>query len=363
LRIGVLGAGQLGRMLALAGYPLGFRFCFLDPTPGSPAGALAEQLVAAWDDAQALTGLAECDVVTFEFENVPVETVEVLTTRTRVCPGPTALGVAQDRLHEKTAFRELGIPTAEFFAVSDQASLRAALASLGTPAVLKTRRFGYDGKGQHVIRSDEDRDAAWASLGGKALLLEAFVPFDRELSLVAVRSRSGDTRFYPLVENEHADGILRLTRAPARDLDPALQRRAEEHARALLDRLDYVGVMALELFEVEGTLYANEIAPRVHNSGHWTIEGARTSQFENHLRAIAGLPLGDASALGPTAMLNLIGRVPPLARLLALPDAHLHDYGKTPRAQRKVGHLTLRADSPAELEARIAAAREILLAE
>ncbi|GMV19366.1 MAG: N5-carboxyaminoimidazole ribonucleotide synthase [Polyangiaceae bacterium] len=361
MRVGVLGAGQLGRMLALAGYPLGLRFCFLDPTPDSPAAALAEQLVADWHDAHALTQLSECNVVTFEFENVPVETVEVLTTRTRVCPGPTALGVAQDRLHEKTAFQELGIPTAKFAAVHDEAGLGEALAEIGAPAVLKTRRFGYDGKGQYVIRSAAEAPDAWRALGGEPLILEDFVPFSRELSLLAVRNRSGDTRFYPLVENEHAEGILRLSRAPARDLEPELQARAESHAQRLLDRLDYVGVMALELFDVKGTLFANEIAPRVHNSGHWTIEGARTSQFENHLRAICGLPLGDASALGPTAMLNFIGHVPPAAMLLEIPDAHLHDYGKAPRARRKVGHLTLRAGSPEELEVKIARARELLV--
>lgn len=360
MRVGVLGAGQLGRMLALAGYPLGLRFTFLDPAPDSPASALAEQLVAPFDDAQALTRLSECDVVTFEFENVPAQTVEALSTRTRVFPGARALGVAQDRLHEKTAFRELGIPTAKFAAVDDRPSFERALGEIGLPCVLKTRRFGYDGKGQHVIRSAADAEAAWSSLGGKALLLEAFVPFTRELSLLSVRSISGDTRFYPLVENEHFEGILRLSRAPAPHLSPKLQANAEAHAHRLLDRLDYVGVLALELFEVEGGLYANEIAPRVHNSGHWTIEGARTSQFENHLRAVCGLPLGDASALGPCAMLNFIGRVPPAAQLLAIPDAHLHDYDKEPRERRKVGHLTVRAHTAELVEARIREAQALL---
>ncbi|MBI3203193.1 MAG: 5-(carboxyamino)imidazole ribonucleotide synthase [Myxococcales bacterium] len=360
MQVGVLGAGQLGRMLALAGYPLGLRFCFLDPAEGSPANALAEQVVAPWDDAQALTRLSECDVVTFEFENVPVETVEMLATRTRVCPSAGALAVARDRLHEKTAFQELGIPTAKFAAVGDEPSLRAALSRIGLPAVLKTRCFGYDGKGQRVLRTATDADEAWRELGGQPLLLEAFVPFSRELSLIAVRGRSGDTRFYPLVENEHREGILHLTRAPARNLDPAQQARAEEHARRLLERLDYVGALALELFDVDGTLHANEIAPRVHNSGHWTIEGAQTSQFENHLRAICGLPLGSASAKGPTAMLNCVGRLPPAARVLAIAGAHLHDYGKLPRARRKVGHVTLCGDSPADLEAKIAEALTLL---
>lgn len=360
MKVGVLGAGQLGRMLALAGYPLGLRFCFLDPAAGSPASALAEHVVAPWGDAQALTQLAECDVVTFEFENVPVETVEMLATRTQVCPGAKALAVARDRLHEKTAFQELGIPTAKFAAVDDAAGLASALSEVGLPAVLKTRCFGYDGKGQHVIRSAADADAAWRALGGQPLLLEAFVAFSRELSLIAVRSRSGDTRFYPLVENEHRDGILHLSRAPARNLDPGQQTRAEEHARRLLERLSYVGVLTLELFDVGGTLFANEIAPRVHNSGHWTIEGAETSQFENHLRAVCGLPLGGASARGPTAMLNFVGHMPPAGRVLGIAGAHLHDYGKLPRARRKLGHVTLCGASPADLEAKIAEALALL---
>jgi 5-(carboxyamino)imidazole ribonucleotide synthase len=358
--VGVLGAGQLGRMLALAGYPLGLRFRFLDPTPGSPASALAEQIVADYDDAEALARLSECDVVTFEFENVPVDAVEVLATRTRVHPSPTALAVAQDRLHEKTAFRELRIPTATFAAAHDEAELRAAVAQIGLPAVVKTRRFGYDGKGQLVVRSEADVTAAWRSLGERPLLVEALVPFTRELSLLAVRARSGEARFYPLVENSHADGVLRESRVPARGISARLQEEAESHAHRLLEQLDYVGVLALELFDVEGVLHANEIAPRVHNSGHWTIEGAATSQFENHLRAVSGLPLGETALTGPTAMLNLLGRIPSPGRLLALPGAHLHDYGKAPRAGRKVGHLTLRADHEAALDERLGAARALL---
>ncbi len=360
MKVGVLGAGQLGRMIALAGYPLGFRFCFLDPTADSPAGAIAEQIVAPWNDASALDQLAACDVVTFEFENVPVEVVERLAAKTQVCPGAKALAVARDRLHEKTAFQALGIPTAQFAAVSDEAAFRRALAEIGLPAVLKTRRFGYDGKGQQLIRSADDANDAWRALGGQELLLEAFVPFSRELSLIAVRSRSGEIRYYPLVENDHREGILRLSRAPARNLDPALQHGAEDFARRLLERLDYVGVLALELFDVDGTLHANEIAPRVHNSGHWTIEGAQTSQFENHLRAVCDLPLGDTSVRGPTAMINCIGRMPSTASVMAIGGAHLHDYGKSPRAQRKVGHVTVCADSPADLEAKITEVQALL---
>jgi 5-(carboxyamino)imidazole ribonucleotide synthase len=360
VKVGVLGAGQLGRMLALAGYPLGFQFCFSDPTEDSPAGDLAEQIVAPWDDSVALARLAECDVITFEFENIPVEVVETLAAKTQVCPGAKALAVACDRLNEKTTFEELGIPTAKFAAVCDEPSLRRALGEIGLPAVLKTRRFGYDGKGQQVLRSADDANDAWRGLGGQELLLEAFVPFSRELSLLAVRGRSGEIRFYPRVENEHREGILRLSRAPARDLDPALQHRAEDFARRLLERLDYVGVLALELFDVDGTLHANEIAPRVHNSGHWSIEGAQTSQFENHLRAVCGLPLGDTSARGPTAMLNCIGRMPPAASVMAIGGAHFHDYGKVARAGRKVGHLTVCADSAGDLEAKIIEVQALL---
>jgi len=358
--VGVLGAGQLGRMLALAGYPLGITFRFLDPSPGAPAGQVAEQRVAAWDDPAALDWLAECDVVTFEFENVPVATVEALAARTRVMPGARALRVAQDRLAEKTAFTELSIPTARFVAADDETALQRAVDELGVPAVLKTRRMGYDGKGQFVLQSPADVEAAWKAIGGVPFLLEGFVPFSRELSIVSVRSASGDTRCYPLVENEHRDGILRLTRAPAPDVGPALQDEAEGFARRLAEHLDYVGVMALELFQVGEKLLANEVAPRVHNSAHWTIEGARTSQFENHLRAVCGFPLGDTAVVSQSAMVNLIGSLPDRAALLRIEDAHLHEYGKEPRAGRKVGHVTLRAPDTESLEERVIRARKLI---
>jgi len=360
VEVGVLGAGQLGRMLALAGHPLGLRFCFLDPTPNSPASGLGEHVVAPWDDSAALARLARADVVTFEFENVPVDALHWLRDHVRVLPNPRALEVGRDRLQEKTRFRELGIPTADFRAVDDEASLLAAVAELGTPCLLKTRRFGYDGKGQALIREPAEASAAYAALAGQPLILEAFVRFQRELSILCVRGQSGETRFYPLIENQHREGILRLSRAPALQVSPEQRASAERHAERLLADLDYVGVLALELFDVGGTLFANELAPRVHNSGHFSIEGARTSQFENHLRAVCGLPLGDTSLLGPSAMLNLIGHVPPKAPLLEVPDLHLHDYGKAPRAQRKVGHLTLRARDDAELETRLAHVQALL---
>ena len=353
LRVGVLGAGQLGRMLALAGVPLGCTFVFIDPAEQSPAAALGEQIVCNYTDPVGQAALAECSVVTYEFESVPVAAVEALAARVPVFPPPKALAVAQDRLLEKTCFRELGIATAPFEAVDCEADLAAAVAKLGCPAVLKTRRLGYDGKGQFVLRSADDVSAAWAAVGGASSILEGFVRFERELSLLAVRSKHGDVAFYPLVQNHHREGILRKTVSPAPHVSPELQRSAEAYASKLLARLDYVGVLALELFQVADALVANEIAPRVHNSGHFTIEGSRTSQFENHLRAILGLPLGDASALGPSCMLNLVGSLPESASVLAVPDAHLHLYGKSPRPGRKVGHLTVRAESEPELESRV----------
>jgi len=361
MRVGVLGAGQLGRMLALSGYPLGLEFRFVDPSPQAPASKLGDHIVADYEDPDALKRLAECDVVTFEFESVPVKAARKLAETVRIHPPADALGIAQDRLYEKTSFRELGIATAEFARVDDEASFRTALAQIGLPAVLKTRRLGYDGKGQQIIREEKDADTAFAALSGVPLILEAFVSFRRELSVIAVRGRDKDTRFYPVIENEHDAGILSLSRAPARDLDERIRREAEDYATRLLDRFDYVGVLALELFDLEGRLYANEIAPRVHNSGHWTIEGARTSQFENHLRAILGLPLGSTEALGPAAMLNLIGKVPDPARVLDVVDAHLHDYAKEPRARRKVGHVTVRAPDAAILEERIQTLKTLLL--
>jgi 5-(carboxyamino)imidazole ribonucleotide synthase len=358
--VGVLGAGQLGRMLAQAGHALGLRFLFVDPTPDSPAGQIAEQIVAPYDDERALGRLAECDVVTFEFESVPSVAAEWLAPRVKVHPPARALTVAQDRVREKSAFQELGIPTADFAEVDDAQSLDAAIERVGLPAVLKTRRLGYDGKGQAVIRDRASLGNTLASLGGTGLILESFVGFTRELSLLAVRGRSGELRFYPLVENTHREGILRETLAPASNLTPKLVQQAESHASRLLTELDYVGVLALELFDVDGTLLANEIAPRVHNSGHWSIDGARTSQFENHLRAILDLPLGDADALCPSAMVNFIGSIPEAKSVLAIPDTHLHLYGKLPRPGRKVGHATVRGPDPGTLQERLARLRSLI---
>ena len=319
--VGVIGGGQLGRMLGLAGIPLGLSFRFLDPAPDAPAGAVGELLVGAYDDADLLARLADgADVVTYEFENVPVEAAR----RVGAVPGPAALEAAQDRLAEKRLFRRLGIPTAR---IDDEVE--------AFPALLKTRRLGYDGKGQRLVDEHPGSDADH--------VLEELVAFDRELSLIAVRAPDGETRFYPLVENVHEDGILRSSRAPAVDAPQAL---AEDYAGRVLEELDYVGVLALELFEADGDLLANELAPRVHNTGHWTIEGAVTSQFENHLRAVLGLPLGPTDLRGEAAMVNLIGTPPPPEAVLAIPGAHLHLYGKESRPGRKLGHVTLLDPTP-----------------
>lgn len=353
MKIGILGGGQLARMLALAGYPLGHEFVVLDPAEDACAGQLCEQLQADYDDEAALDALAEqCDVVTLDFENVPVAAVERIAAQVPVRPGRTALAVAQDRLAEKNLFTELGIPCAPYAPVEARADLERAVAALGYPAVLKTRRMGYDGKGQAMLESPSDLAPAWQRLGGEPLLLEGFVRFRRELSLLAVRSTTGATAYYPLTENRHKNGILVTSFAPA--AAPAVEPLARRHVDKLLERLDYVGVLALELFDLGDHLLASEIAPRVHNSGHWTIDGAVTSQFENHLRAILGWPLGSTRALGASAMLNWIGAMPDPATGLAYPDAHWHDYGKKPRPGRKVGHVTLTASDILSLQSELA---------
>lgn len=351
--IGILGGGQLARMLALAGAPLGHRFLVVDNAQDSCAEQVASLLCADWRDFDQLKKFADqIDVATFDFENVPAETAEWLTSHTRVFPNPAALSVAQDRLREKTLFGEVGLDTPVFAAVDSIDDLRAAIEKTGLPAVLKTRRLGYDGKGQFVLRQHSDVETAWESLGGVPLILEAFVPFDSEISVIAVRSRSGEFRHYPLTRNWHRNGILSASLSPV-EISEDLQRRAVARARALAERLDYVGVFALELFSFEGKLLGNEIAPRVHNSGHWTIEGAVCSQFENHVRAVLGLPLGDTNGLGCSVMLNWIGELPDPTPVLVEARAHWHDYGKSPRAGRKVGHATICADTPTQLIERL----------
>ncbi|TKR31001.1 5-(carboxyamino)imidazole ribonucleotide synthase [Luteimonas gilva] len=347
--VGILGGGQLARMLALSGAPLGLRFLVMDTAADACAGQFVPMVVGDYRDEAALAEFASrVDVATFDFENVPAESAQWLSERVPVFPNPRALGVAQDRLAEKTLFRELGIPVPDFADIATRAALDEGISRIGVPCILKTRRLGYDGKGQFRIKSAADVDAAWQALGAQAqtvgLILEAFVPFERELSVVAVRSRDGEFRAWPLTENWHVDGVLSASLAPAQ-ASSELADTAFGYARKLAEALDYVGVFALELFCRDGQLLANELAPRVHNSGHWTIEGAETSQFENHLRAVLGLPLGDTRMLGHACMLNWVGELPDAAPVLREPGGHWHDYGKSPRAGRKVGHATLRADS------------------
>jgi 5-(carboxyamino)imidazole ribonucleotide synthase len=351
--VGILGGGQLARMLALSGAPLGLRFLVMDNTADACAGQFVPQLTADYRDEAALAEFAaRVDVATFDFENVPAESAQWLSQRVPVFPNPRALAVAQDRLAEKSLFRELGIPVPGFAAITTRDELEAAIGAIGTPCILKTRRLGYDGKGQFRLKSPADADAAWAALGEQAeahgLILEAFVAFQRELSVVAVRARGGEFRTWPLTENWHESGILSASLAPAA-AEEALEQVAMAHARAVAESLDYVGVFALELFLKDGELLANEMAPRVHNSGHWSIEGAETSQFQNHLRAVLGLPLGDTRPLGVSCMLNWIGELPQAHAVLAQASGHWHDYGKTPRTGRKVGHATFRADTVHEL--------------
>ncbi|OYT97765.1 MAG: 5-(carboxyamino)imidazole ribonucleotide synthase [Pseudomonas sp. PGPPP3] len=344
MKIGVIGGGQLGRMLALAGTPLGMNFAFLDPAPDACAQALGEHIRADYGDLDHLRQLAdEVDLVTFEFESVPAETVAFLSQFVPVYPSAEALRIARDRWFEKSLFKDLGIPTPDFADIQSQADLDAAVASIGLPAVMKTRTLGYDGKGQKVLRKAADVTGAFAELGSVPCLLEGFVPFSGEVSLIAVRARDGETRFYPLVHNTHVNGVLNLSIASTQH---PLQKLAEDYVGRVLKALDYVGVLAFEFFEVDGGLKANEIAPRVHNSGHWTIEGAECSQFENHLRAVAGLPLGSTRLLSPVVMLNLLGdmwpaeiTLPDWAPLFEDGEAFLHLYGKR-RAigRRKMGH-------------------------
>jgi 5-(carboxyamino)imidazole ribonucleotide synthase len=352
MRVGIIGAGQLGQMLGFAARRLGITCRFLDPAEQPPAAEAGEVIRRPFDDADALAELAAgCDVITYEFENVPVEALLRIASQVPVFPPPEALHNAQDRLAEKRLFDELQIPLPRYRAVDSLDDLRAAVDTIGLPLVLKTRRFGYDGKGQYLVKTHDDIDAAWREIGGTALIAEEWLDFDYEVSAIGVRSTSGEFLTYPLTQNEHVGGILHRSRAPVDA--PVLEEKARACVRALLDHLDYVGVLALELFVSGDRLLANEFAPRVHNSGHWTIEGAATSQFENHLRAITGLPLGPTACRGHAGMLNLIGEIPPAARRLATPGCRLHDYGKSPREGRKLGHITVVADSAGERDERL----------
>jgi 5-(carboxyamino)imidazole ribonucleotide synthase len=344
-RVGIVGGGQLGMMLAEAGARLGIECLTLDPSADAPARRVAPSIVGAYDDPERLAELAAAtDVVTYEFENVPVASARFLAERVDVAPPPEALELAQDRLLEKALFEEVGLAVAPFAPVASKEELDEALEVIGVPSILKTRRLGYDGKGQVRVADVDEAPAAWAALGEVPSILESVVPFDQELSILGVRGRDGEIRFYPLIQNRHRDGILRVSTAPAPDVPPGLQAGAETHARAVMERLGYVGVLAIELFQVGDRLLGNEMAPRVHNSGHWTIEGAPTSQFENHLRAVCGRELGPTTPSAYSAMVNLIGSMPPEGSLPTDPRVHVHAYGKHARPGRKLGHVTVVGD-------------------
>ena len=345
--IGILGGGQLGRMLALAAARLGLRCQVFSPDPDSPAfDVVMNATCAEFADVEALELFAnDVDVITYEFENVPSASAMLLAARRPVLPDRKILETTQDRLAEKDFVKRLGIGTAAYADVDSAAALRTAIEQIGLPAVIKTRRFGYDGKGQAIIRAGDDPDRIWEDLATKSAILEAFVHFEREISVIAARSASGEVECFDVTENEHRDHILKISRAPA-PIPDALAAQARGIAERIAHALDYVGVLAVELFVVQGsggpTILVNEIAPRVHNSGHWTLDGASISQFEQHIRAIAGWPLGKPVRHGPVTMTNLIGdEINGYEQWLTVPGATVHLYGKgPPRPGRKMGHVT-----------------------
>lgn len=349
MKVGILGGGQLARMLALAGYPMGIHTLCLDPTKDVCAADVTQVIHADYADQKQLQTFAErVDVITFETENIPLTTAEFVSQIKPIYPALNALKTGQDRWLEKNLFKELNIPTPQFADINSFSELEHAVAKIGLPAVLKTRRFGYDGKGQFVLKQPADLIKAWEILGGQALILEQFIHFDRELSLIAVRARNGNVQFYPLVENQHHEGILRVSNAPF--VNAHLQQQAETYVRAILTKFNYVGVFVIELFQVGEQLFANEMAPRVHNSGHWTIEGADTSQFANHLRAISGLPLGSTATKGYSTMFNVIGKGPDREKILSIPTAYYHTYEKQAKPNRKLGHITVVAANKTDCE-------------
>ncbi|MGE3920525.1 MAG: 5-(carboxyamino)imidazole ribonucleotide synthase [Gammaproteobacteria bacterium] len=337
MKVGILGAGQLARMLTLAAKPMGIDTISFVENPNEASNGITPIFHLGWHDPNAFSAFSkEVSVLTFETENIPTDLFNKFTIDCPVYPNIKTLKITQDRLLEKEFLTSLQIPTAEFIAIE---SIRDLSNYKNFPAILKTRCMGYDGKGQFLIRNTEEAQQAFENLKTESLILESFVQFDLELSLIAIRSVSQETKFYPLTQNQHREGILFLSEAPL--IDPPLQRNAETIANKILDAVDYVGVLAIEMFQVGDQLLINELAPRVHNSGHWTIEGAVTSQFENHIRAILDLPLGSTEPLGYSAMINMIGNLFDRNEILKIPYTHWHDYEKSPRPNRKLGHITL----------------------
>jgi 5-(carboxyamino)imidazole ribonucleotide synthase len=360
MKVGILGGGQLGRMLTLAGYPLGITCSCYDDTPNVSASYTGHVEAGPVTDIKRIDAWGKSqDVITYEWENFPAALVGHIAALKPLHPNVKALVAAQDRWHEKVLFDELDIPVPAFRFASDEGELRRAIDELGCPLVVKTKTGGYDGKGQAVVRSDDDISAAVALLDHSPVIAEAFVDFQSEVSAIGVRGRDGQTKVYPLTQNTHVDGILRRSVVPA--VVPAeFEEAARRHLNAIMKKLDYVGVLALEMFVTPGGLLANEMAPRVHNSGHWTQDGATTSQFENHLRAITGMPLGDTDAICPTAMVNLIGFIPPIDQVLAIGGTHVHLYDKEVRAGRKVGHINITAPTTSALLERVDAVERLL---
>lgn len=345
MKIGVLGAGQLGRMLGISGRPLNHQFGFLANDKTDPACSLGK----VFFEVETLTQWA--DVITFESENTDVLMVKKVSQDVPVYPSEKSLFITQHRGREKLLFEKLNIPCAPYKMVNSAASLTTAIDTIGLPAILKTATEGYDGKGQFLIREVSEIPQAWESMNGVESILEGFVNFKRELSLIAVRDTNNNHQYYPLVENTHHQGILRLTLAPAQNIDSVTQQTAQRYMKTLLDEMNHVGVLTIELFETDAGLIVNEMAPRVHNSGHWSIEGANTSQFENHVRAITGMPLGDATAKYPySAMINIIGEIGDTNAALSVPNAHLHLYDKSQRINRKLGHINIITHSQDELD-------------
>lgn len=339
MKVGVIGGGQLGQMLAMAAVPLDIEVLCLEKSRDCPASRVTDIFVSDYYDRDKIEAFRhQVDVVTYEFENVPIETVRYLSTKLPVYPPVEALEVSQERIQEKNFFNQQGVPTASYASVKKESELLDATLQIGMPGILKTCRLGYDGKGQFHIKSQQDIAKAWEALGNQPLIYEQKIAYDREVSLIVVRGKDGAIAFYPLTENQHINGILATSKAPYEN--ELLTQQAQRYLQTIMHALNYVGVLVVEFFVKENQLLANEMAPRVHNSGHWTIEGAVCSQFENHIRAICGLPLGSTATVGRSVMTNIIGELPDVEAVLKKPSAHLHLYGKKPRPGRKLGHIT-----------------------